>query len=270
MSAKAAGYPVERDAVLRLVTVIVGVIVGLTFLFGFGNVLAFGLRLGVPGWVGPLVAPAVDLSVLALLIAIRQLSLRGVSAEVIRPARRLLLVSSFVTLALNVAEPLIAGEIGRALFDAVGPLLLIGWADVGPALLRELASTTPAKEETAVPSASPRPCVPAAPEVPADTRPELIDSSPPPTKRSSLSRLDLVERAIEVDRRHREKHQRPISAEGLMRCFGLGAERSRLLMRTVRARWEEHSQCDPVGEVGDRRAPSDVRTAGGFVVGAID
>ncbi|MBB5850522.1 hypothetical protein ACFQ05_32580 [Amycolatopsis umgeniensis] len=38
--------------------------------------------------------------------------------------RRLLLVSSVVTSALNVAEPLIAGEIGRALFDAVGPLLL--------------------------------------------------------------------------------------------------------------------------------------------------
>ncbi|WP_037305938.1 hypothetical protein [Amycolatopsis orientalis] len=243
MSAKAIGFPVERDAVLQLVTVMVGVIVGLTFLFGFGNVLAFGLRLGVPGWVAPLVAPAVDLSVLALLIAIRQLSLRGASVEVIRPARRLLLVSSFVTLALNVAEPLIAGEIGRALFDAVGPLLLIGWADVGPALLRELASTTPPEEETAAPSASPRPYVPVAPEVPADTRPELIDSSPPPTKRSSLSKLDddLVERAIEVDRCHREEHQRPISAEALMRHFGLGAERSRLLMRTVRAKWEaEH------------------------------
>ncbi|MFI7121828.1 hypothetical protein [Amycolatopsis sp. NPDC049868] len=239
MSAKAVGFPVERDAVLQLVTVIVGVIVGLTFLFGFGNVLAFGLRLGVSGWVAPLVAPAVDLSVLALLIAIRQLSLRGASAEVIRSARRLLLVSSFVTLALNVADPLIAGEIGRALFDAVGPLLLIGWADVGPSLLRELASATPPEEATVAPSASSRPRVPAAPDVPVDTRPQLIDSSPPPTKRSSLSKLgdDLVEQAIEVDRRHREEHQRPISAEGLMRTFGLGAERSRLLMRTVRARW---------------------------------
>lgn len=176
----------------------------------------FGLRLGVPGWVAPLVAPAVDLSVLALLIAIRQLSLRGASADVMRPARRLLLVSSFVTLALNVAEPLIAGEIGRALFDAVGPLLLIGWADVGPSLLRELASATPPEEETAAPSASPRPRVPAAPEVLADTRPELIDSSPPLTKRSSLSKLDddLVERAIEVDRRHREEHRPPRTRRG--------------------------------------------------------
>lgn len=127
MSVKSAGFPVERDSVLQLVTMIVGVIVGLTFMFGFGNVLTLGFRLGVPGWVAPLVTPAVDLSVLALLIAIRQLSLRGASVEVIRPARRLLLVSSVVTLALNVAEPLVSGEVGRALFDAVGPLLLIGW-----------------------------------------------------------------------------------------------------------------------------------------------
>jgi hypothetical protein len=32
-----------RDPVLAAVTVIVGVIVGLTFLFGFGNVLALAL-----------------------------------------------------------------------------------------------------------------------------------------------------------------------------------------------------------------------------------
>ncbi|SDU10560.1 hypothetical protein [Amycolatopsis keratiniphila] len=239
MSAKSIGFPVERDSVLQLVTVIVGVIVGLTFMFGFGNVLAFGLRLGVPGWVAPLVAPAVDLSVLALLIAIRQLSLRGASVEVIRPARRLLLVSSVVTLALNVAEPLIAGEIGRALFDAVGPLLLIGWADVGPALLRELAAAAPHTEEPAVLTPSPSPPTPHAPGDSPNSRPQLIDTSPLPTTRSSLSKLDddLVERAIEVDRRHREEHQRPISAEGLMRRFSLGAERSRLLMRTVRAKW---------------------------------
>ncbi|KLL09512.1 hypothetical protein FrCorBMG51_24415, partial [Protofrankia coriariae] len=59
---------VVPDTSTRLVTVIVGVVVALTFLFGFGNVLALGLRLGVPMWVAPLVAPAVDLSVVGLLI----------------------------------------------------------------------------------------------------------------------------------------------------------------------------------------------------------
>ncbi|MET8854524.1 hypothetical protein [Amycolatopsis sp. NPDC004625] len=83
-----------RDPVLSAVTLIVGIIVALTFLFGFGNVFALALRLGVPVWVAPLVAPAVDLSVVGLLIAIRSLSLRGAPAEVIWPARRLLLASS--------------------------------------------------------------------------------------------------------------------------------------------------------------------------------
>jgi len=38
-----------------------------------------------------------------------------------------------VTLALNVAEPLLSGDYGKAAFDAVGPVLLIGWEEVGRA-----------------------------------------------------------------------------------------------------------------------------------------
>jgi hypothetical protein len=41
---------------------IMGTVVGLTFAFGFGDVPSLALRLGVPAWVAPLVAPAVDLS----------------------------------------------------------------------------------------------------------------------------------------------------------------------------------------------------------------
>jgi hypothetical protein len=40
-----------------------GTVAGLTFVFGFGNVLNSALRLGVPPWVALLVAPAVDLSI---------------------------------------------------------------------------------------------------------------------------------------------------------------------------------------------------------------
>ncbi len=115
-----------RATVVQAITVIMGV-VGLTFLFGFGNVLNLALRLGVPAWVAPLVAPAVDLSILGLLLGTRHLALTGASPEVLRPARRLLIFASVVTLALNVADPLVAGEFSKAAFDAVGPLLLIGW-----------------------------------------------------------------------------------------------------------------------------------------------
>jgi hypothetical protein len=51
---------------------------------------------------------------------------RGATTAQLRPARRLLIFASVVTLALNVAEPLVAGDYGKAAFDAVGPLLLIG------------------------------------------------------------------------------------------------------------------------------------------------
>jgi hypothetical protein len=206
-----------RDPVLSAVTLIVGVIVGLTFLFGFGNVFSLALRLGVPVWVAPLVAPAVDLSVVGLLIAIRHLSMRGAPAEVIRPARRLLLASSVVTLALNVAEPLIAGEAGRALFDAVGPLLLIGWAEVGPLLLQALAA------------------------VPVSGRPGVVaqttGSGSALAEQSEGVNVDdeLLERARHEDRRHRQLYQRPVSAENLRKALGVGAERSRTLVKMVRA-----------------------------------
>ncbi|WIX84756.1 hypothetical protein [Amycolatopsis sp. DG1A-15b] len=42
-----------RDRVLSAVTLIVGIIVALTFLFGFGNVLTLAFRLVVPVWVAP-------------------------------------------------------------------------------------------------------------------------------------------------------------------------------------------------------------------------
>jgi len=90
----------------------VGAVVGLTFLFGFGNVLNLAVRLGVPLW----------------------------------PARRLLIFASVVTLALNVAEPLVTGQFRKAAFDPVGPLLLIGWSEVGPGLMQAIGT---ASRETA-------------------------------------------------------------------------------------------------------------------------
>jgi hypothetical protein len=138
----------EPDIVARAVTVIMAAVVGLTFLFGFGNVLNLALRLGVPGWVAPLVAPAVDLSVVGLLLGTRHLAVHGATPGQLRPTRRLLIFSSVIALALNTADPIIAGQFGKAAFDAVGPLLLIGWAEVGPSLLA--ASTTARTTEPSV------------------------------------------------------------------------------------------------------------------------
>ncbi|WP_370643678.1 hypothetical protein [Amycolatopsis sp. DSM 110486] len=123
------------SGVTGFVTTVMGIVIGLTFLFGFGNVLALALRIGVPSYVAPLVAPAVDLTVLGLLVGTRHLALHSAPDRVVQPARRLLLAASAVTRALNVADPVCSGQGDKAAFDAVGPLLLIGWAEVGPGLL---------------------------------------------------------------------------------------------------------------------------------------
>ncbi|GAB3453724.1 hypothetical protein GCM10027436_54770 [Actinophytocola sediminis] len=70
-------------------------------MFGFGNVLNLALRLSAPVWVAPLVAPAVDLSSLGLLLGIRRLALAGATPAQLRPARRLLIFASAVTLTLT-------------------------------------------------------------------------------------------------------------------------------------------------------------------------
>lgn len=65
--------------------------------------------------------------------------MHGASAESLRPLRRFTFFVSVVSLALNIAEPVLSGEYGKAAFDAVGPMLLIGWSEVGPQVLQALA-----------------------------------------------------------------------------------------------------------------------------------
>jgi hypothetical protein len=110
---RADSRSLEARIAVRGVTVIMVVVVGLAFLFGFGNVWLLALGLGVPRWVAPFVAPAVDLSVVGLLLDTRYLVLHGGRPEQLRPARRLLVFSSVMTLALNAADPLIAGLWGE-------------------------------------------------------------------------------------------------------------------------------------------------------------
>lgn len=98
MPVRGPGAPDDHGSIVRVVVVIMGVVVGLTFLFGFGDVLDLALRLGVPVWVAPLVVPAVDLSILGLLLGTRHLVLHGVGLDALTSARRLLILSGVVTL----------------------------------------------------------------------------------------------------------------------------------------------------------------------------
>ncbi|MFE5093664.1 DUF2637 domain-containing protein [Streptomyces sp. NPDC056638] len=164
----------------RTVTVVMAVIALLAFVFSFGNVWSLALRLGIPDPIAPLIAPMVDLSVLGLLVALRYLSLRGVAAEDLKGANRLMHTSGFFTLALNIAEPVIAGHYGRACVDAVAPLLLLGWGAVGPALLRHFHAVATSSPATA-PTVSPAPAAPAPiPESVPEDAPAEAEAAPTP------------------------------------------------------------------------------------------
>ncbi|GAB3377775.1 MULTISPECIES: MATE family efflux transporter [Nocardia] len=247
---------------VQAVTVIMGIVVGLTFLFGFGNVLNLALRLGVPAWVAPLVAPAVDLSILGLLLGTRHLALAGASPEVLRPARRLLIFASVVTLALNVAEPLVAGEFGKAAFDAVGPLLLIGWSEVGPGLLQAIGATShvPAARE----GDRPEPAVPVDSDDGApETGPELDEDVPQQGgERPVVGRTPeaLLAQARREDAAHRAAHQKPISADTLRVRLGIGATRARRLVKAVREEYQAEVAGGPV-DAGAGDAARGVPTA---------
>jgi hypothetical protein len=195
--------------VRRLVTTVTMTIAGLTFAFGFGNVWALGLDLGVTPWVAPLVAPAVDLSVMALLTALAYLRANGTSSNLF-PARLLLVFSGVVTLALNTTASFMAGEYGRACFDAVAPLLLIGWSEVAPKLLLTLHGTVPAGHEAVF-------------ERPAsvrDEQPAIPDA--------------LVARAKQLDAEHRRLTGRPISRDKLRAELGTSNAVAGAALRIVR------------------------------------
>jgi hypothetical protein len=173
----------------RTVSLAVLVIAGLAFAFGFGNGWLLGLDLGVPGWIAPLVAPAVDLSVVAPLASLHYLRARGVTDALVA-ARLLLWICGLITCALNTARPVLAGAVGRACFDAVAPLLLIGWSEVGPRLLALLHQSVP-DTERAVP----------------DT-PLLVSDRP-------SIRPELLSAARQLDRDHRTSTGRPLTRDKL-------------------------------------------------------
>jgi len=174
----------------RGLTAVVFVVAGLSFAFGFGNGWQLGILLGVPSWIAPLVAPAVDLSVVALLASMQYLRANSVDGRLLGP-RLLLVFCGLVTLALNTAHPVLGEEYGRACFDAVAPLLLIGWSEVGPKLLAALHGTVSA-EAVSVPG----------------------PSAVVPDDKSAVS-SELVAKARQFDQEHRETTGRPISRDKL-------------------------------------------------------
>ncbi|SCD47057.1 Protein of unknown function [Streptomyces sp. BpilaLS-43] len=232
----------EERFTRRTVTVVMAVIAALAFVFSFGNVWALALRLGVPHPIAPLIAPMVDLSVVGLLVALRFLALRGVSKAELRAGTRLLHLCGLLTLALNTAEPLLAGRYGRACLDTVAPLLLLGWGHVGPAFLAQfhtLTHPTPHLEAVApisdlVPGEAPAPepstPVPAVVAAPAEElEPAPNPAATPPVAVAKTTRpasgpalpVALLDAARRIADTHRAEHGTPITAAHLGTRMGI-------------------------------------------------
>ncbi|WP_405672806.1 DUF2637 domain-containing protein [Streptomyces canus] len=213
----------------RTITAVMIVIAALAFVFSFGNVWSLALRLGVPGPIAPLIAPMVDLSVVGLLVALRYLALRGLPAEQMTAATRLMHFSGLLTLALNVAEPVVAGHYGRAAVDAVAPLLLLGWGSVGPQLLRAFHTVArpavstplpgPVDSEPETTSDASRPAVPLIVPALAAVAPQI---APAPASPAVKVPEPLLTEARSIATSHHTEHGEPITAAQLKTRLGIG------------------------------------------------
>ena len=125
-----------RRVTIMVVSLTSSIIAMCAFAFSFGNIWHLARVWGLPEAIAPLVAPMLDISVVGLLIAVRHLTLHGVPARPLRAARVLLLACAVTTWTLNIAYPVLHHNWGAAVMDSVAPALLLGWAEVGPTLLR--------------------------------------------------------------------------------------------------------------------------------------
>jgi hypothetical protein len=233
----------------RVVTGCAVLVVAACFGFSFGNVLALGRHLGVPTYVAWLIAPAVDLTVVGLIVAVRHLSLRGIEGRRLRPARLLLVAAGLATWALNTAHALfVRRHLGMVAYDSLAPLLLIGWAEVGPWFLRQFRATVVTFTRSA-PGRTGRTEASTAPGAdhgragagggqlqPSGTlRPTGTAATPPraAARQPAAGEQALVDRARALNAAHWQEHGRRISRDKLRAALGVGATRADRLLAAL-------------------------------------
>jgi hypothetical protein len=209
----------------RAITVITATIVAMALAFSVINVTWLCLDLGVTAWIAWLIGPAVDLSVIGLLTGIRFLSLHGYSDEQLAKLNRFLRFCGLLTLALNTAGALWHLQFGTALVDAIGPVLLIGWSEAGPWLLRQISSV----------------CAPATSERTASERPQARSAA-----RHVTIPVGLLARTRELDAEHRAATGRPISRDNLRERLRISRDRASALVAAVRAEAAAGSRPTPL------------------------
>lgn len=229
------------------VTAITLLIAALCFAFCFGNAHRLCISLGIDGWIAWLVGPSVDLSVIGLLLGVRHLALLGYSDEHLSKPRRLLSLCGLLTLALNTADAITQGRYGAAAVDAIGPMLLICWADVGPWLLRQIhtplaqdeadpgARTADTQQAESLPLAKP-----AVDTTAEHERADILGGAAPQPEQhgqpaaGSRGEDDLWAKALHLDAAYRAEKGRAITRDALREALSIGTDKATELNRRLR------------------------------------
>ena len=231
----------------RVVSGCAVLVVAACFGFSFGNVLALGRYLAVPEWVAWLIAPAVDLTVVGLIVGVRHLSLRGVEGRRLRPARLLLVAAGLATWVLNTAHALfVRRHLGVVAYDSLAPLLLISWAEVGPWFLRQFRVAAGTSHRS-LPGRSEASTAAGVNHQPAAAGGRLPPSGTPPTRAgatleraaatqtAAVGEQALLDRARALNAAHWQTHGRQISRDKLRAALGIGATRAERLLGALAA-----------------------------------
>ena len=223
------------------------------FAFCFGNAHRLCISLGIEGWIAWLIGPSVDLSVIGLLLGVRHLASLGYDDEQLTKPRRLLTFCGLLTLALNTADAVTHGQYGTAAVEAIGPILLICWADTGPWLLRQIHPRPAADpcvgalaEDVKPPQeAAPQPtqldAAPVEAEKSAEPAPDAQSDARPERGRRNEVRAattrpeqELWTGALRLDAEHRAGHGRPITRDALREGLNIGTNKATELNRRLR------------------------------------
>jgi hypothetical protein len=133
--------------------------------------------------------------------------------------RRTVQFCGALTLALNTAGSIADRRYGTALVDAVGPVLLMIWAEMGPRLLRQIHVAGSSADGAGEPAQEQKVTIPAA------SQPPVLPSL-------------LLARTRELDIEHRAATGRPISRDNLRSQLRIGRDRASALVAAVRAESE--------------------------------
>jgi hypothetical protein len=210
-----AGELRELTLTRDTITVIITVVFVMSCSMSWGTVAGFCVSVGAPSWLGWLVGPSVDLSVIGLLVGIRLLSMHEYTQEKLRKPRFFLFSLIVLTITLNTSGPLTHHGYWLAAVDAIGPGLLLGWSEVGPWMLQQIFAL----------------CREIAPQPQAAARPEAVLDPP---RRPVAVPAHLLDHARELDAGHRAETGRPISRDTLRDELRIGRDRASALVAVIR------------------------------------